>query len=71
MDGTVPERWDDWSDKGFGYLHEEEEVKTPSGQMSPDAKAKLLRWFWLIALVMMLVGFGLMILLLTGDNPFG
>jgi hypothetical protein len=67
----VPERWDDWSDKGFGYLHEEEEKRPESGQLTPEGKARLLRWFWLIALVMMLAGFGIMILLLTGRSPFG
>jgi hypothetical protein len=66
---TVPERWDDYSDKGFGYLHEEEEEK--QGTMSPERQAMLFRWFWLIALVMMLAGFGLMIMLLLGENPFG
>lgn len=64
----MSERWDDWSDKGFGYLHEEEKVEP--GRLSPEGRARLLRWFWLIALVMMLAGFGLMILVLTGDSPF-
>jgi hypothetical protein len=67
----VPERWDDWSDKGFGYLREDEEVRAEPGQLTPEGKARLLKWFWLIALVMMLAGFGLMILLLTGRSPFG
>ena len=68
----MPERWDDWSDNGFGYLHEdEEEVRTGTGQLSPAGKARLLKWFWLIALVMMLAGFGLMVLLLTGNSPLG
>jgi hypothetical protein len=66
----VPERWDDWSDKGFGYLHEEEPKPEP-GTLTPEGRARLLKWFWLIALVMMLAGFGLMILLLWGRNPFG
>jgi hypothetical protein len=65
----VPERWDDWSDKGFGYLHEDEEAGP--GKLTAEGRAKLLRWFWLIALVMMLAGFGLMIMLLLGNSPFG
>jgi len=36
-----------------------------------EARIKLLKWFWLIALAMMLAGFGLMVLLLTGNSPFG
>ncbi|UCC93852.1 MAG: hypothetical protein JSW25_04070 [Thermoplasmata archaeon] len=64
----MPERWDDWSDKGFGYLDEEEEV--PEGKLTPEQRTFIFRWFWLIALVMMLAGFGLMIMLLLGDNPF-
>jgi hypothetical protein len=66
----VPERWDDWSDKGFGYLHEEE-PKVEPGTLTPEGRARLLKWFWLIALVMMLAGFGLMIMLLWARNPFG
>ncbi len=67
----MPERWDDWSDKGFGYLREEEGGTPEPGQLTPEGKARLLKWFWLIALVMMLAGFGLMVLLLTGNSPFG
>jgi hypothetical protein len=65
----VPERWDDWSDKGFGYLHEEEEPPG-EGKLTAEQQAKVFRWFWLIALVMMLAGFGLMVMLLLGNNPF-
>lgn len=65
----MPERWDDWSDKGFGYLHEEE--RPGPGKLTPEGRARLFKWFWLIALVMMLAGFGLMVLLLLGQNPFG
>jgi hypothetical protein len=65
----VTERWDDWSDKGFGYLHEDEETPV-DGKLTPQQQARLFRWFWLIALVMMLAGFGLMIMLLLGNNPF-
>jgi hypothetical protein len=67
----MPERWDDWSDKGFGYLDEDEAKPSEPGQLTPEGKARLLRWFWLIALVMMLTGFGIMVLLLTGNSPFG
>lgn len=72
MQLSVPERWDDWSDKGFGYLHEEEKEKVvaPDGKMGSEQQARILKWFWLIALVMMLAGFGLMIMLLLGNNPF-
>ena len=69
MDRSVPERWEDWSDKGFGYLDEEEEP-APDGRMSPEQQAKIFKWFWLIALVMMLAGFGLMVMLLLGNNLF-
>ncbi len=65
----MPERWEDWSDRGFGYLHEEEE--TPAdGRLTPEQQARVLRWFWLISLVMMLAGFGLMVMLFLGNNPF-
>jgi len=66
--GSVTERWDDWSDKGFGYLHEEE--KAEPGQMTPEKRVRVFKLFWLIALIMTLAGFGLMILLLWGTNPF-
>jgi len=66
---SVPERWDDWSDKGFGYLHEEE-PRQP-GKMTGEERARLFQWFWIIALAMTLAGFGLMVLLLLGRNPFG
>ena len=68
----MAERWDDWSDKGFGYLHEDEEEteSSPGSKMTPEQQAKIFRWFWLIALVMMLGGFGLMVMLLLGESPF-
>jgi hypothetical protein len=69
MTRTVPERWDDWSDKGFGYLHDEE-VPEP-GRLTSEQRARLFKWFWLVALIMTLAGFGLMVLLLFGENPFG
>jgi hypothetical protein len=36
-----------------------------------EARVKLLKWFWLIALATMLFGYGIMVLLLLGHNPFG
>lgn len=65
----MAERWDDWSDKGFGYLHEDEPVE--AGKLTSEQRVRLFKLFWLIALIMTLAGFGLMILLLWGENPFG
>ena len=37
----------------------------------PELKLKLLKWFWLIALLMMLGGYAIMVLMILGRNPFG
>lgn len=37
----------------------------------PELKLKLLKWFWLIALLMMLGGYAIMVLMIIGRNPFG
>ena len=37
----------------------------------PEVRAKFLKWFWLIALLMMLGGYAIMVLLILGKNPFG
>lgn len=65
----VAKRWDDWGDKGFGYLHEEERAEP--GKLTSEQRVRLFKLFWLIALIMTLAGFGLMILLLWGESPFG
>lgn len=35
-----------------------------------EARLKLLRWFWLIGLLMMLAGYLIMILMFVGRSPF-
>ena len=35
-----------------------------------EARLKLLRWFWLIGLLMMMAGYVIMILMIVGRSPF-
>ena len=36
-----------------------------------EFRLKLLKWFWLLALLMMLGGYAIMVLMILGRNPFG
>jgi hypothetical protein len=60
-----------WTDKD----DEEDDFPMREGvsRLSQDAdfRIKILKWFWLIALVMMLFGYGIMVLVILGRSPFG
>ena len=67
-----PVPWDDEEEEE----EEEEEhfldrliTKRLGGQQ--EARLKLLRWFWLIGLLMMMAGYVIMILMIVGRSPFG
>lgn len=70
-----PVPWDDEEEEEKEEEEEEEEhfldrliTKRLGGQQ--EARLKLLRWFWLIGLLMMMGGYLIMILMLVGRNPF-
>lgn len=61
----MPDKEDDGHREGFWASLEGRAAEDPGFRL------KLLKWFWLIALAMMLAGYGLMIAILLGRSPFG
>ena len=67
-----------WEDKDEDEEEEDEEeeehfldrliTRRLGGQQ--QARLKLLRWFWLIGLLMMMAGYLIMILMIVGRSPF-
>ena len=58
--------WDDEDDEDDFPMRE------PKSRLAQDAdfRIKVLKWFWLIALLMMLMGYGIMVLVILGRSPF-
>lgn len=48
-------------------------MREPVSRLAQDAdfRIKILKWFWLIALLTMLFGYGIMVLVILGRSPFG
>ena len=58
--------WDDEEDDDLS-------LREPASRMAqdPDFRIKVLKWFWLIALLMMLFGYVIMLMVILGRSPFG
>ena len=58
----------DWDDDDDDFLPRDE---TSRLQQDPEFRIKILKWFWIIALITMLFGYLIMVLVLIGRSPFG
>ncbi len=65
-----PVPWDDEEEEEEEEEHFLDRLITKRLGGQQEARLKLLRWFWLIGLLMMMGGYLIMILMLVGRNPF-
>ncbi len=60
--------WEDEDDEEEEHFLDRLITKRLGGHQ--EARLKLLRWFWLIGLLMMMAGYVIMILMIVGRSPF-
>lgn len=67
-DHACPVPWDDDEEEEEEHFLDRLITNRLGGQ--EQARLKLLKWFWLIALLMMLAGYAIIVLMIVGRNPF-